>query len=148
MPGNPRKTFDHTCKRHGAVQGFLNHRGVMICSLCNKEWRDKYRDSAKGAAERKRAREVRKSRGLELRRELMELKGGRCEVCGGSFHESVYDFHHIDPSKKRFSLTVAGCVHRSRAELRREAAKTLLACACCHRMIHAGVLRMDGSPLG
>jgi cytochrome c553 len=48
-------------------------------------------------------------------------------------------FHHVDPSKKSFSLTVA--MGKSLAVLREEAKKCVLVCANCHGEIEAGHIK-------
>jgi hypothetical protein len=48
-------------------------------------------------------------------------------------------FHHIDPTRKSFSLGREG-VTRSLAKAREEARKCVLLCANCHAMVEAGLL--------
>ena len=71
----------------------------------------------------------------ERKQECVAYKGGACGHCGGVFHSAVYDFHHIDPSKKDFKISAfrSGKFEKLRAELD----KCLLLCANCHRMEHA-----------
>lgn len=40
----------------------------------------------------------------KVKEKAVEYKGGKCEKCGLIDHQSVYDFHHIDPSKKDFQI--------------------------------------------
>lgn len=37
-----------------------------------------------------------------LKRRLVEYKGGCCALCGYNNCVSALEFHHVDPSKKRF----------------------------------------------
>lgn len=71
----------------------------------------------------------------QRKRDLVEYKGGRCERCGGEYHENVYDFHHYDPAIKTFTVCQAN-FQRSWASITAEADKCFLLCANCHREVH------------
>jgi hypothetical protein len=66
---------------------------------------------------------------------LKGLFGGKCGVCGYNRCSAALDFHHIDPSQKKFVLSQ----HLTRAmpALIAEAMKCELLCANCHRERHA-----------
>lgn len=70
------------------------------------------------------------------RKKLIEHKGGRCERCGFCYPVEVFDFHHRDPNKKEFNLTVVGMGARSWERIVAEADKCHLLCANCHRIVH------------
>ncbi len=72
---------------------------------------------------------------------LIEYKGGKCIICGYSKTPWAMDLHHIDDSKKSFSMSTRGLT-RSWERLREEADKCVLLCANCHREIHAGVTQL------
>jgi hypothetical protein len=63
--------------------------------------------------------------------------GGKCVACGGVFHPAAFDFHHLDPSKKDFSITNA-FNNKTLDDIFDEAKKCILLCANCHRVEHAG----------
>ena len=65
---------------------------------------------------------------------LVESFGNRCQVCGNSFPQSVYDFHHLNPAEKSFGLGSYGTTH-SRADNAKEAKKCIMVCAKCNRLI-------------
>ena len=65
---------------------------------------------------------------------LVESFGNKCQVCGNSFPQSVYDFHHLNPVEKSFGLGSQGTT-RSRADNAKEAKKCIMVCANCHRLI-------------
>lgn len=65
---------------------------------------------------------------------LVESFGNKCQVCGMSFPQSVYDFHHLNPAEKEFGVG-AQSTTRSRADNAREAKKCIMVCANCHRLI-------------
>ena len=64
---------------------------------------------------------------------MVEYKGGKCEICGYDKNISALDFHHIDPSTKKFTLSDT---HHSWEETKEELDKCILVCANCHREIH------------
>jgi cytochrome c553 len=80
----------------------------------------------------------------KLKRILVEEAGGRCTVSG--YHRCIVNlgFHHVDPSRKSFAMSMA--VGRSIAAFREEAKKCVLVCANCHGEIEAGVIECP--PLG
>lgn len=70
-----------------------------------------------------------------LKRDLVEYKGGKCEKCGYNKCVAAMDFHHINPKEKDFALSRNGHT-KSWEKLRQEADKCLLVCSNCHREIH------------
>jgi hypothetical protein len=73
-----------------------------------------------------------------VKRELVEEAGGCCCVCGYDRCISNLHFHHVDPEKKSFGMTVA--MGKSIATFREEAKKCVLVCANCHGEIEAGLV--------
>ena len=45
-------------------------------------------------------------RGYRRKLKLIELKGGKCEMCGYDKNISALEFHHIDSSQKEFQLDI------------------------------------------
>lgn len=60
--------------------------------------------------------------------------GNKCADCGISYPPPIYDFHHLDPTKKDF--TVANIIWRNLDSLREELDKCVMLCANCHRLRH------------
>lgn len=77
----------------------------------------------------------------KLRRLAREYKGDKCAICGYSRCEDALDFHHIDPSKKDFGLSLKGLT-RSWEKIKIEIEKCVLLCANCHREVHAGITQL------
>jgi hypothetical protein len=76
---------------------------------------------------------VERQRALKLR--AIVYKGGKCEKCGYNKCPAAFDFHHLDPSEKEFSI--APKVRKGwTKELTRELDKCVLLCANCHRETH------------
>jgi hypothetical protein len=64
------------------------------------------------------------------------LLGGACQKYGYNKTLWALDFHHRDPTKKSFGLSVRGlCV--SWARVKAEVAKCDLLCHNCHAEVHA-----------
>lgn len=74
-------------------------------------------------------------RNREYKKDAIELFGGKCLDCGGVFHPSAYDFHHLDPTIKEGHIKdfIKLGVEKAKEELE----KCVLLCANCHRIRHA-----------
>lgn len=81
------------------------------------------------------------------RKKLREMariyKGGKCMICGYDRYLGSLDFHHLDPSKKKFGLSLKGLT-KSWEKVKAEIDKCILVCANCHREIHAGITQLPG----
>ncbi len=71
----------------------------------------------------------------KIRQMAIEYKGGRCEVCGYDRCSDALEFHHVDSSKKDFSISSKGYT-RSWTKVKEELDKCVLLCANCHRETH------------
>lgn len=66
--------------------------------------------------------------------QLVEYKGGKCVCCGYSKPiPSCYDFHHLDPKQKEFSISGKSW---SFEKLKKEVDKCILLCRNCHSELH------------
>ena len=65
---------------------------------------------------------------------LIEENGGKCSKCGYKKCYRALEFHHKDPTKKKFSIS--NCRGRSLAKLREEVKKCILICSNCHAELH------------
>jgi hypothetical protein len=77
-----------------------------------------------------------------LKRRAVALHGGACVLCGYDKHPGVLDFHHLDPSTKRFGISSGG-YSRSWARILEEISKCILVCANCHREVELGLIDTD-----
>lgn len=78
--------------------------------------------------------EILRNRRYRIKQELVEYKGGKCQVCGYDRCLSALDFHHL--RDKRFevsSLARRGC---SLETFKEEINKCIVICANCHRDLH------------
>jgi hypothetical protein len=69
---------------------------------------------------------------------LVEEAGGCCAVCGYDRCIVNLHFHHVDPTTKLFTMSVAS--GKGLAKLRDEAKKCVLVCANCHGEIESSVI--------
>jgi Helix-turn-helix domain len=76
-----------------------------------------------------------------LKRRLVEEAGGRCVLCGYDAYPGALQFHHVDPSQKRFGLAMSGLT-RPLAQVREEARKCVLLCGNCHAEVEAGLVNV------
>lgn len=107
------------CRTHGETRFVLEGRGYYRCAKCR---------TARVADHRRRVKRI-----------LVQEAGGRCAACGFDSHPAALQFHHVDPSSKRFELSLRG-VTRSIAELREEARKCVLLCSNCHALVEVGAI--------
>jgi hypothetical protein len=62
---------------------------------------------------------------------LVKLFGGKCSRCGYCRYVGALDFHHKNPMRKNFSLSVKGLCYSWNIILK-EAQKCVLLCKNCH----------------
>ena len=74
-------------------------------------------------------------RWIQRKQDAIKKLGGECTDCKQSFPYQVYDFHHLDPSKKDFSWNKMRL--QTQTTLDAELAKCILLCANCHRLRHS-----------
>ena len=106
------------CRRHGTTAHVIENGGRVRCKRCRSE----------AVAEQRR----------RTKRTLVEEAGGACVICGYNRCVAALEFHHLDPSKKRFALSRDG-VTRSFAEAQEEARKCVLLCSNCHAEVESGM---------
>lgn len=75
----------------------------------------------------------------EIKRRLIEYKGGKCQICGYNRYQDALDFHHLVPSQKDYNISGGT---KSFNTLKSEVDKCILVCANCHREIHAGMIKL------
>ena len=73
-------------------------------------------------------------RKLKNKKALINMLGGKCEVCGYNKCIKALDFHHRDPKQKKFSIS-SGLKYKMET-LIKEAKKCILLCSNCHREEH------------
>jgi transposase-like protein len=105
------------CSVHGITRHVKRDRGYR-CATCRSNHVTKCRRAVK--------------------RILLEEAGGACLICGYDRCVAALHFHHLDPTRKSFTLGVTG-VTRSMAAARAEASKCVVLCANCHAEVESGL---------
>lgn len=105
------------CQEVKSIENFYKGKNKTHswCKLCNNE------DSL--------------ARQKKIKAQCVDYKGGKCSHCGIKDDPCIYDFHHLDASKK--SYTIARFASRSLEVLKSELDKCILLCSNCHRKQHS-----------
>ncbi len=74
------------------------------------------------------------------KQQLVDNRGGGCERCGYNRCLEALEFHHRDPSTKRFLVNGSVLAAKRWEVILEEAAKCDILCANCHREITYGSL--------
>lgn len=67
---------------------------------------------------------------------FVELKGGKCEICGYNKNLSALEFHHINSDEKSFNLDGRMLANSNIEKLEEELDKCMLICSNCHKELH------------
>ena len=114
----------------------------MLCIICNKKLSGKQTKFCSRTCHNKHSNYHQQSyvkqqeRAGQRKKELVNLLGGCCSVCGYKKNYAALEFHHNDPTKKKFNLdsrklsnsTWEGCLEESK--------KCILLCSNCHAEHH------------
>lgn len=114
-------TIKH-CKHHGNTEYILEpSRDAYRCKKCR---------SRNVTNRRRRAKE-----------KLIKEFGAKCKICNYNKCIGALEFHHLEPSKKEFGLSMNGLT-RKYEDMLQEAKKCILICANCHREVEAGLTKI------
>lgn len=122
-PGNREKKRARDANRY---QTDAVHRGRVIERSKERYWANQ---------EEKRRYIADRLRDYKIK--AVTVKGGRCESCGWNGHPAALQFHHRDPSQKKFTITtsVMGSPRKYPWDvIVAEIEKCDLLCANCHFM--------------
>lgn len=138
-----RQIAERTCKSSSTVKKWLKKHGLQTinssneendlrCQKCNKPLRGKQKKFCSKNCQV--IVYVTKHR-QKIKRKAVEYKGGKCEICG--YNKNIWSlaFHHIDPSKKDFSISDSGNSYGWES-VKKEIDKCILVCLNCHGEIH------------
>jgi len=117
--------LDGICDVHGSTSFTRRTDGYYRCLACRAD------------AVVKRRRTVKQL--------LVEEAGGACRLCGYDRFPAALQFHHVDPRRKKFSLSHRGVTIALDAA-RAEAAKCILLCANCHAEVEGGYAAVERRP--
>jgi hypothetical protein len=76
----------------------------------------------------------------KIKKELVDYKGGSCEICGYNKSLRALQFHHTNPKEKDFNIGGTTTLNET---VKKELDKCVLVCANCHSEIHDNNLRSD-----
>jgi hypothetical protein len=122
-----KKRITKTCKKHGDTLHILESKNYYRCKECKRSRRQAHRKKTK--------------------KDLVELFGGACQVCGYNNCHEALQFHHLDHTTKSFGLNRTE-YSRAYSVLVDEAKKCALLCANCHAEVHAGELKLKDFKVG
>ena len=74
-----------------------------------------------------------------LKKEFVEYKGGKCQICGYNKCYKALHFHHINSSLKEFEISDKSLSSLEKAK--NELNKCMLVCSNCHSEIHDGLIK-------
>lgn len=78
--------------------------------------------------------QLQKEKRKQLKNLAIAYKGGKCSVCSYDKCLAALEFHHLDPTKKEFSISSYSINDLDLLKL--ELDKCILLCSNCHREIH------------
>lgn len=122
------------CKQYKGEDDFGWHNKAnnwrrTVCKVCRNIDARNYRKQSE-----KEINDLTRDRLRERKLYWINEKGGCCSVCGCIFHPSVYDFHHKDVTKKRYSP--GQMFSRNIETVAKEMENCILICSNCHRALH------------
>ena len=75
-----------------------------------------------------------------LKQKAIDYKGGKCKICGYNRCNEALSFHHVDPTKKDF--TIAYMKSWGFKKIQAELDKCVLLCNRCHTEVHHGLITL------
>jgi hypothetical protein len=74
-----------------------------------------------------------------VKQNLIEYKGGKCEICGYNRCNRALQFHHLNSDEKDFTISGKSL---SFEKLKNEVDKCILVCSNCHSEIHDNLIKI------
>ena len=81
----------------------------------------------------------------KTKKALVTAYGNKCQICGLEENPAFFEFHHLDPNTKSFSLSESNLTH-SKDKIITEAKKCIMVCPNCHRKIELGFIKTNKKP--
>lgn len=137
------------CKRELPIDMFYNSKNTKdghysyckeCCSELHREYQIKNKEKMREISKRSWAKNRDKRNATDRGRmsahfNFINSLKTPCVKCGEDrFY--VIDFHHIDPSKKLFTLSDGQKAHKSKVDVLREVDKCVCLCKNCHKEFH------------
>jgi predicted nucleic acid-binding Zn ribbon protein len=149
-----KKFCNHSCAGSYNNRLFQKRRKMKHCAICSipvivgrkycSETCLKASQILRAEAKPNQSRKAGKSHYVVSWRQKVKLrainyKGGRCQVCGYDKCVRALSFHHLDTTRKDFSI---GGISKSWKTIQAEIDKCALLCMNCHAEVHAGLLNL------
>lgn len=83
----------------------------------------------------------------KFKEDCVKYKGSKCVICSYNKYIGALEFHHLDPSKKDFSISNQKLT-KFDSRIFEELNKCVLLCANCHREVHSGLVELPRLELG
>lgn len=115
----------------------LNLESPKVCIRCNKPYESSH-GNKKGCCNSCSVSLYR----INLKKEIVDLFGGKCVICGYDKCFSALEFHHLDPKQKEHKISGSTS---NKKKLIKEANKCILVCVRCHREIHSGIVQWQNA---
>jgi predicted HNH restriction endonuclease len=121
-------------------------KGTKICPKCNKEKdkKDFYkrRNNTHSSSYCKECSDKYSSeRWIDIKKNAVEYKGGKCEICGYNKFYGALAFHHLDPQVKEKDWNQLRLT--SWEKIKKELDKCICVCHNCHAEIHGNIRKVE-----
>ena len=120
----------------------------MNCEICNKKLEGKQKKFCSRVCHNKYGNYNHQSyvkqqeRALKRKKELVDIFGGCCSICGYKNNYSALEFHHLDPNTKDNNLDSRKLSNSTWSWCLNESKKCILLCSNCHREHHNPQLKI------
>ncbi len=104
----------------------------FCCNICRCKYNNYYANGGNGYQ----TYENQKQRGNDRKNEFIEIKGGKCMVCGYNKCNRALTFHHREPEHKKIQLDARSLSNRTLSKCLEELEKCDLLCFNCHMELH------------
>lgn len=114
----------------------------MNCVICNKKLEGKQQKYCSPTCHNKNGNHnyqsyvLQQQRALKRKKDLVQLLGGSCAICGYHKNYAALEFHHIDPKEKDHNLDSRKLSNSTWDWCLNEAKKCQLLCSNCHAEYH------------
>lgn len=117
------------CKQCNVGTDF--HKGANCCKTCANARSRVWHSKRENLDKRNKTVNIKQRQRKE---DLVKQFGGKCSICGQSFPDCCYDFHHLDMTQKEYNPSYMIKMNPERAKT--ELSKCILVCSNCHRILH------------
>ncbi len=133
--GKTLKELDNWGRKRNYISGH-NGRKYDDPKECKRVWIKK---ALKDKKYSKKIANDKRLRNLKKKAVLVEEFGGSCSDCDMKYdgtNACCFDFHHLDPRLKKFSVNACTFNKFSKQSIYEEVKKCILVCSNCHRILH------------